>query len=748
MASTNQLQDTTELYTILHNVENEVPNYTQLRDPATALALDPQRNRKYELYIRPISWSTINPSAGAIKVNPFLVPSIQMFGYTSDGRSIYVSVPRKSTFVLKFAENIDDEIAGNIKDILNPTYVKVSTMDPRILIVRAPELSPTELTANSDFEEIATWIEAQQDPYGELESFWEATEISPYEWIAIDKFIPLPGKYTSCDLNIISDESYIKSAPDLDFPEIFPRLFFWDLETFASKPGEFPNSSNPNDFIFMVSIITVSSEGSNGYVIVKGDVNTDLINQDVRSMVLVRAKDEKDLIKQFFAIYSTFKPDRQIYYNGDMFDTPYLLDRLTIHDYIIPKITKILSLNPRTFYHQYSTPFGRETARTIDLPGTEIIDLLHYYRRFYPHFKNHRLDTVAHNFLGEGKTDLTIDALMDAIRTNNPDKIAHVVDYSFVDSLRMYQLWDVTTVQSRLETVCNNLGISIDTILRASFDRIIDLSTYNIDAGSAIIGGKKDKPNHLKEAVKGIYRNVYLYDYSELYRQIMLSSEQPIASVLADRLEGAPPQLILSAFYSEYVDRTDLLPLLNGLLESVIGTKMVIALEPTIIRSIGPLNSDWLNVLDTLPCYVSVAKASYLILDSNGEIEAAGLAKLCRPKFELASDIIRQYLNFIYSNKLDQFNVPDLKTLPIEKFILSEKIGNIAELKPETIKYKLAIQHGSDVTTWVTVKYVMTFRGPVLLSLLKPDDTIDYGYYTGELAKYIKDIQSLKIYGI
>jgi hypothetical protein len=701
-----------------------------------------------QLFVRPVSWSSVNPGAAALRSNPSLTPSIQMFGYTQDGRTVYVRIPRKSTFILKFAEDIDEDVVSDISDILNPTSVKPSYLDPKILIIRAPELSPIELTANPDFEGFATWTEAQQDPYGEVESLWEAREIGPYEWLSIRKFAPIPGRYTVCDLNIKTDEDDLSNAGNLDLPAIFPRLFFWDIEVFGSKQGEFPNSTNPNDFIVMISIITASREGSNGYVIVKGNVNTELINTKPGSMVLVKASDEKDLINKFFAIYNTFKPDRQIYYNGDMFDIPYLLNRLAINGIDIPRLSKIISLIPRTMRHSYPTPFGREWERTIDIPGTEIIDLIHYYRRFYPHFKNHKLDTVATGFIGEGKTGLSIEDMMDAIRTENADKMATVVDYSFVDSLRMAQLWNATDVQDNVDIICNNIGVSANTLLRSSFEDIINRAVYNIDAGSSIIKGKYGSPEHIKEAARGIYRNVFIYDYSELYRQVMLLSDQPIASTLASRLEGAPPKLIMTAFYSAYVDRTDLIPLLNTMLDSVLGTNMIIAVEPFTIRSIGPLDADWLDRIDMSPCYVSVAKASYIVIDGSGDLETAGLSKLCRPKFELAQDVILQYLTLIYSGKISGFKVPDMKTLPMNKFILTEKLGNISDMKQGSIKYQLALQYGTQITTWVSVKYIMAERGPVLLSEWKEDDIIDHKYYTTELNKYIADLQALKVYGL
>jgi len=701
-------------------------------------------NTSSRLFLKPITWSSVNPRASS--TTRYLSPSIQIFGYTSDGRTAYVRIPRNSTFILKFDQIVDQEMVSNVSDILNPSYIKPSCVDNKIMIIRAPELSPIELTANPDFEGLATWIDAKQDPYGEVESFWEAKSIKPYNWISINKYTPIPGKYTNCDLNINSDEEHISEYVGDTLPNITPRLFFWDIETFASRQGEFPNSSNVDDYIALISIITMNRDGTKGYVIARGDVNRELLTKH-NNMVLIHAKDEKDLLTKFFAIYNTFQPDRQIYYNGDMFDMPYLLNRLAINNIEIPKISKIRTLTPWVIRRSYPTPFGREYERTINIPGTEIIDLIHFYRRFYPHLKNHKLDTVSKFFIGEGKTGLTIDDMMDAIRTNNPDLLAKVVDYSYVDSLRMSELWLSSNTQHVLDSVCNNMCVSADSLLRSHFEDIINKLLFNIDPGTAVFNNAFGTPDHLKDAVQGIYRNVHVYDYSELYRQIMIMSDHPVSVELANRLDGAPHKLILTAFYSSYVDKSIASPLLTTMLESVLESNMIIALEPFIIRSIGPLNADWLKQIAISSCYVSVAKASYIILNESGELEPAGLSKLCRPKFSLASDIIKQYLTLVYSDNLSSFTNPVMSDLPVDKFIMTERVGDISLLEPNTIKHKLALQYGSNIETWVSMQYVMTSNGPTLLSKLKDNDVIDYTYYTKELQKYIIDLQSLKLYG-
>lgn len=698
------------------------------------------------LLVRPVTWSSMTPIASTSKQNPISFPCIQIFGYTSDGQSIYVQIPRNTTWILKFGQTVDDEMVTNITEILNPISI---TSTNNIVIVRAPELSPIQLTANPDYEGIATWEDIKQDPYGEVESLWEARDISPYDWIVINRYAPIPGKYTNCQLNIRTEEKNIFSADNIDVPNVFPRLFFWDIQVFADKKGEYPNSTNPDDAIALLSVITVSKEGTNGYTIINGTVN-----EQRNNMVTMKAADEKDLLNKFFALYNTFQPDRQIYYNGDMFDMPYLLNRLSLYNLEIPRISKITSLYPEIQTKSYPTPFGREINRTVVIPGNEVIDLIHYYRLFYPHFTNHKLNTISKAFLGQfsgsdpGNEILDTGEMMEVIRIRNESFINKIVEYSLMDSLRMRKLWDVNNISANLEYVCNNLGISIDSLLRLSCESIIDRAVYNIDAGTSLTKASYINPIYPKEATRGIYCNIYIYDYSELYRGLMRSSDQTLATILASRLKRAPPKLILTAFYSSYIDRADLLPQLNNMLENILATNLVIALEPFIIRSIGPLRFDWLKEIERIPCYAAVSKASYITLDNSGNLELAGLSKLCRPKFDLAYDVIKQYLMLIYADNLDNFIIPNMEELPIEKFALTERIGNIENLSLNGTKYKLAVQYGATIATWVTVKYIMTNRGPILMTLLGPNDKIDYGYYTNELNTYMTELQTLKVYGL
>ena len=680
------------------------------------------------LLIRPISWSVSKTT-----------PSIELFGYTPDGRTIYVRIPKKSTYVLKFDRDVTSDMVVNITDILSPYSIKPSYINSNLVIVRSPKISPNDIDPI-----LVPWTVSYKDTFGDLESLFQAIDITPYEWISISRYSPIPGKYSSAHLNINAEENDIANiGDDTDLPYVVGRLFFWDIETYSSNKGEFSNASNPGDFITMISIVTGNKEGNNAYVIYQGDVNENLINKE-GSPILVKAANEKDILTKFFAIYNSFKPDRQVYYNGDMFDMPYLLTRLSLHNLELPQISKIPTVKPYTMLKEYPTPFGREKRKTMVLPGTEIIDLLPYYRLYYPHLKNHKLDTVSKFFLGHGKTGLSIDQMMKAVKENDPNQMAKVVEYSFVDSLRMTQLWDDGDIQDHLEIMCNNLGITIETLLTVEAAEIINKVAYNIDAGIVSLRGKGSFATHGQETLNGIYKQVYIYDYSELYREIMKTSKEELVKVLADRLEGAPPKLIVTAFYSSYVNRTELLPILTEAIEHIVNTKMIISIEPFKIISRVRLSEDWVREINIIPGYIGVSKGSYILIDKEGEIEFYGMNKICRPRFVQAANIIKQYIKSVYTGNEKEFVIPEMKNIQIEMVTLTHKLVDVNKFDPTSIN---SILSGQFDTNGINIaKYVMTNNGPILVEKVQKEDVIDYKYYEEEVDKYIKEIQKLKVY--
>jgi hypothetical protein len=613
-----------------------------------------------ELYIKPISWSILSQNSK----NPYIYPSIEIFGYTKDGNSIYVRILKQTTLICKFNDFIDNETISDLNDILNPTYIKTSKHDPKILIVRT-----TENISNTEY--ISNIIDIKQDPYGELESFWESKEIGPYEWLKITKYAPLPGKYTNCEFNIRTEETNI--LPDENIhQELNINTFFWNIKY----------STN---VIQTLSITATNKFGSHSYLI----DNDDTLNNTYFN--IIKVKNEKELINKFFEIYNAYKSDYMIYYG---FDMTYLLKRLGIHNILLNLSPKIVN------YERNNTQIMR---KTIQMPGTEIIDLSLFYKKFYSHIKDYNLKNIGKYFFKDTKED----------------------------NVLISNLWNTNKVMRKIHNVCNNLGISIDCLLRNSYEDIINRSIYNIDPG--ILKITYDEPTHLRSPEKGIYKNVYVYDYSELYRRLLMNSSNIIASTLGTRLEKAPSKLIVNSFYSSCTYNIINERRLKHKLDKFMLNKGVISIDSFIIKSMVPLKRNWIKYIENIDCYISVGKKSSIsFIDDT--INFCGLANICRPKFKLLQHIISLYVEAIADNK-SKFIIPEIDNVPIDYFVMTDKINGNKVLLEQ-------ICESTSISS--NVKYIMTVSGPVLLSRITKDTVVDKKYYMEEINKQICELNMLQ----
>jgi hypothetical protein len=148
-----------------------------------------------------------------------------------------------------------------------------------------------------------------------------------------------------------------------------------------------------------------------------------------------------------------------------------------------------------------------------------------------------------------------------------------------------------------------------------------------------------------------------------------------------------------------------------------------------------------------IPCFVSLAKASYIDISIRNEMEPHGLARLCRPPFGLARDLIQAYLLNVYMRR-DPGPLSDPAGVSIDRLTLTAKIEDIFSLDPKSVKYTLAQQYGAPIyPPGITVGYVMTETGPHLVSKLTSTSRLDYKYYTEILNQLSKELRQLPIFG-
>lgn len=681
-----------------------------------------------KLFVRPVSWSLMREA----------VSCIQMFGYMDNGESIYIRIPQKSTFILRFQGSTENDAMEELKAVFCTSEIRRSRVDPCILCVRTPML---------DCSSIVKWMDMKQDPCGILASFWAWRQILPYDWIQVERYSMLDGKYTTCSFNIIVDENNIARAlrerpstipPRMDYvPPL--KLLFWDGEMYTPRKGTMPDALRPEDEIRMISITTVWGDCVQHHVIVMQKTGHVGQRRTIKSTInVIEVSTEKHLLETFLTLFRQFGPDRVVFYNGAVFDMPYFIKRCRYCGVEIYNLSKILGGNTAVGSVTVGTSFGVEVVEALRVPGVEWVDLLGYSRKVYPWLCNFKLDTVAKWCLGEGKEDMPVEELMEALEYNDPAKMAKAVTYCHVDSLRLTQLWSREGIQGVLEQVGNTCGVTGEMVGMVYFNRLVEGLLYQVDPG--LIFMNQGNNNQLtKQATVGVYKDIWVYDCGELYRQVMVThSTNLLVKEVGKRIEGCPGLLIQEVFNSRFICQYNLVEAVEKELKKY----NILSVDGCIVRSKKEIHEGWARLVSRVPLWVVVGKASYLMLTEKREMIAAGLAHVCRPCCLAATNVIEHYMRYLAG--LGSFEMLILHTMSRDQFYIKEKINALSMLGPNTIKYKLALQY--NVSSCTSVQYMMTQRGPILTQYLTQEDKVDYAFYQSKINKYIACLKKLNIY--
>lgn len=595
------------------------------------------------IFVKPISWN----------VNNSALNYIELLGYGLNNSKIYVRFISKITYIIKLCK-INNTTISNIIKLFKPVDIKINKIN-KIITLR------TDQVVNYNLLNFSNIISVKQNPYGDLESFWEFKKIKPYEWISISNYKRIPNDY---NVSIETDEEFISNINNIKC-KTFPKLLFW-------------NTVYSQNSILLIFFALVNDKSVDGYIIFQGEINTDIINEELNYITLIKSKDENDLLTKFIKMCNVLKPDCYIVYSED---TNELFKRFKINNVEVPK-----------------TLFSK-------LIINDIIDLFPCYIRL------DAVNKIILNGLLKIINNRNLEDLIELIKSNETNKIIKFIKSSLDKSL--IKLKDLYYIQYTIERVCNNLRVSIDTILRSSYEDIINKSIYNINTERVF---KRKNISGLKKSCDGFFRDVYIYEYSELYRKIMLESNHYIISEFAKRLSNVSIKLIVNAFYT-CCSKKLILILNQTLSHYILNNNSVIYLDPFIIKSTEPLNYNWLKQTDKLLCYLSMSETAYMSLNIFNNFETVGI----NFKFELLRDISKQYLKLLYFEELDAFTIPELKLISLDKFIINKCI--------------------KDLKGYTVIKYLITTNGPVILSELKPVN-INYKYYTDKINKFIQELNS------
>lgn len=626
----------------------------------------------------------------------------------SNGKISRIEIPLGSTKVILYDTPLSSEEQKELFEAYDALKLGTSHINSNVIVARNPVIPP---------EESHDWVDIKTDPSGTIASLFQSLNIEPYK-----EFLVYPG--TS---KVIHEKQISSSIEKTKSKSQYKRLY-WDIEVVTARK-EFVYAKYVDNHIISISVVFVdggAEEDIQSYFLYWGGY--DIKNRD---FISVRFSNEADLIKYFYSLVKDLNPDRMYTFNGDSFDIPYLIERSKLH-----------SLSPSIGFFRSRRIKGRftwETVQTWETTGIEQVDIIRVMLKFFSGLPNYKLETIGKLFLGEGKTGLDIEEMFKSFYIQDPRGMELLAKYSVQDSALLHKLNQMLAFDSLLENICNSGGIIISELLNLYDSDIISRLAYKIDPGSVYMSGDDTPGIVYNSSLKmgKIYRDVYIYDYSNYYIAEMSQYSDDFTFMLTERAAELPSHFKSLAYSSKYFARSPELDVVKGFLK---GINNLLEVTPTLIKTVGPVGpigpipeDDNLILREVYTHLLPLGKISMAARKDDGTIITIGTAKILKSKFKLGQMFLISCLKYIFGDLTVKPEIPDFDEVEPTDLLISSKIKNKNEYPAGSINYILAEQSGEDIQTWATLKYYMTDEGPILRELITPDDVIDNEYYIKEL---------------
>jgi DNA polymerase I len=380
----------------------------------------------------------------------------------------------------------------------------------------------------------------------------ESSKILPYKWyyekIQINEYDPntnsykefysIDGKklakivyrnvYSRSKLKDIFKETYELDVPFItkfmvdrlgSIPSMEYRKWYLDIEVVADKG--FPDVSKAEEPISCITIYDSFSERFVNFV-----WRQDLIpgKEEKNNIAYFRFNNEKTMLNGFIELVAHTNPDILTGWNVE-FDIKYLLSRME---------------RLGCPYQKLSPLYEVDSKYSLRIKGRIIIDLLMGYRKLTQHqLESYKLDFVAEKELGQKKI------VMDKMSWKDKwmKKIDELVEYNIKDVDLTKKLDDKIKITDFL--------IELRDITKCEFENL-DQSSKVIESyilervkGKVIlpsVRSREEKSNYeggfVMDPVKGIHKNVMVFDVQSLYPSIIMSMNMSPETLLNEYKEG------------------------------------------------------------------------------------------------------------------------------------------------------------------------------------------------------------------
>lgn len=338
------------------------------------------------------------------------------------------------------------------------------------------------------------------------------------------------------------------SDMDYDFTKLC--IAFIDIET-GSENG-FPN---PQTAYEEITAITVAAN-SHYMVFGTGDF-VDKGKVPVKSLTYKKCYSESNLVDEFLNFWQELDPDIVTGWNIQMFDIPYLVNRITRLK--SPKDAQLLSpwkiINERTIENMRWQ--GGKSIVLYDLVGCATLDYYDLYKKFtYSAQESYRLDYIANVELGERK--LSYEEY-DSLHTLYKENYQLFIEYNIKDVQLIERLEDKMKLLEMAVALAYDAKVNfVDVFTQV---RMWDVLIYNhLRKKNIVIPPNKDTHKDaayagafVKDPVPGMYNWVVSFDLNSLYPHLIMQYNVSPETII----EGKHKQLSIDKLLDYEIDNQD-----------------------------------------------------------------------------------------------------------------------------------------------------------------------------------------------
>lgn len=310
-------------------------------------------------------------------------------------------------------------------------------------------------------------------------------------------------------------DQYWKQNDSPEFTQFPIKIMFIDIETYS--PDEFPVPEKAND---VVNVITVYDNLEGKYTTWGlGEYTTS--DKDVK---YINCASERELLIRFVDFISRDHPDILSGWNSELFDIPYLVNRIT--RIIGEEYARRLSPVEVMYSREMVSQFGRYNTRW-HFKGVSCVDYLDVYKKFSVGLRpSYKLDAIAEYELGEKKLDYG-NTNLSSLADNDWQTF---VDYNiqdvrllvkmeeklrYIELIRMLAYTGLTLFENAMGTLNVITGAAVIEGRRT--DRIVPTFEHIVPSSERYEGAYVGEPE------RGFQDQIISFDVNSLYPNIMIS---------------------------------------------------------------------------------------------------------------------------------------------------------------------------------------------------------------------------------